>query len=133
MTRGMIIYVGNGKVLESIEFNGDMYPEGHGDKLMEMLREVDSELAFRKVVHDFNEQNHQYDEELICEKNDFFDEANKVDFNNGYFERFFSDWIFVVNCSDNPIFFTCKLGEIEEVILPVGKATRFDFGRAYEG
>ena len=133
MTRGTIIYVGNGKVLESTEFNGDMYPEGCGDGAMEMLRKVDGEDAFRKMVRDFNEKNHQYDEELIYEKKNFFDEENKVDFNNRYFERFFSDWIFVVNCSDKPISFICEKGEIQEVVLPVGKATRFNFGMAYEG
>lgn len=34
MTRGKMYYVMDGKVFESIEFNGDMYPgceNGHGD------------------------------------------------------------------------------------------------------
>ena len=38
MTRGKIIYIDrDGKVFSSVEFNGDMYPDGNADRILEMF------------------------------------------------------------------------------------------------
>ena len=40
MTRGKIIYLDSDqKAYSTIEFNGDMYPEGHGDEIIERFEE----------------------------------------------------------------------------------------------
>ncbi len=38
MTRGKIIYIDrDGKIFSSVEFNGDMYPNGNADRILEMF------------------------------------------------------------------------------------------------
>ena len=38
MTRGKIIYIDRvGKIFSSVEFNGDMYPDGNADRILEMF------------------------------------------------------------------------------------------------
>lgn len=64
MTRGKIVYIDKGSIVHSsCEFNGDMYPEGRGDQILEKFHEgyftdVDE---YRKYVERFNRRNFGYD------------------------------------------------------------------------
>lgn len=136
MTRGKFILLTDHQVYESIEFNGGMYPNGLGDKAFKMLKEIETENDFIKMINNFNTENYNYDGELIFDMsymNDnpkfpgFFDKPNFINFNNGYFERFFSDWIFIKNISNDDVKF--KDRNRNEDILKVRETIRLHYGR----
>ena len=110
-----------------------MYPAsdgGLGDEAMEVLRVVKSEREFRKAVKKFNEEHHNYDEKkLVYRKKNFFDSHNNVDFRNDYFGRFFSDWLFIKNGTQEEVFFKCcdERNPGLVAILP-DEIMRFKFG-----
>lgn len=57
MTRGKIIYLDSDqKAYSTIEFNGDMYPEGHGDEIIERFEEnyFTSFTVYENFVFRFN-------------------------------------------------------------------------------
>lgn len=131
--------------LETTEFNGDMYPDGFGDFFYEEITLVKNEEDFTDFVNKFNKENFKYEEDLIYKKEntEFFDAITKdeltIDFNNNYFERFFSDWIFFKNLSGFPIRFITRDGQdkaknaqssgnIVDVMVPNGASYRFNFG-----
>ena len=145
MTRGTLYYIGANKVMGSIEFNGDMYPDcdgGYGDEAMEALKGVKSAEEFKIAVDKFNEEHHDYQDygdEIVNIMEKFFDSDNYVDFNKDYYGRFFSDWVFIKNGTINEIFFKCRDDEeddkdkITDVVIKPGEVARFEFGRAYSG
>ena len=135
MTRGSAFLILKDKVLESVEFNGNMYPEGYGDDFLEGLKECQNEKDFKQFIYNFNQENFQYKEKLVYEVKieDFFDELKKgervIDFNNNYFERFFSDWVFFKNLSGIPIKFITSNEDIKrKIILNDKMSIRFNFG-----
>ena len=68
MTRGKIIYLDSDqKAYSTIEFNGDMYPEGHGDEIIERFEEnyFTSFTVYENFVFRFNKRNFGYPEKLI--------------------------------------------------------------------
>ena len=68
MTRGKIIYLDSDqKAYSTIEFNGDMYPEGHGDEILERFEEnyFTSFTVYENFVFRFNKRNFGYPEKLI--------------------------------------------------------------------
>lgn len=98
---------------------------------MNALSVVDSEESFDKAVRKFNNEHHQYQyDDFIRTKPDFFDSENFVNLDNEYFDRFFSDWIFIKNGSDEDIEF--KTRNNEYVIVKPNEVRRFNFGRTYE-
>jgi len=151
MTRGTLILITNEQVYNSIELNGDMYPEGLGDKTFNLLSDVTDLKTFKDVVLLIN-NNYSHEGRLIHKKvwfvetlthfgagGDMYDEMegmfesdNSIDFNNNYysFGRFFSDWIFIKNISDKDINF--KDREEEEYILSAGQTIRLNFGTLYK-
>lgn len=48
MTRGNFVVIFEDKILRSMQFNGDMYPEGsgHGKRVCELLGLADDEESF---------------------------------------------------------------------------------------
>lgn len=67
MTRGSAFLILKDKVLESVEFNGNMYPEGYGDDFLEGLKECQNEKDFKQFIYNFNQENFQYKEKLVYE------------------------------------------------------------------
>jgi hypothetical protein len=68
MTRGKIIFIDTeGKMYRTIEFNGDMYPEGNADEILERFEEgyFNSYKNFEYFVKRFNKRNYGYEEELV--------------------------------------------------------------------
>lgn len=139
MTRGTFFLITNEKVWRSIEFNGDMYPEGYGDEALKLITEVKTCKEFKIMVKKFNVEHHNYRDitRVVtpmpyrnCKKGDpgFFDGNNYVDFSNGYFDnfRFFSDWLFIKNNSSYDI--EAKQANGEMLSIPSNAAIRLNHG-----
>ena len=110
MTRGTFYLIGHHHYYRSCEFNGDMYPDGHGRLAKELLDRVETTQDFFKMVAYFNDTNHKYSDEYplvyVKDRNDL-----NTDFNDEYFEHWFSDWVFIKNISDSPLTFTYRPSE----------------------
>lgn len=130
MTRGTIILVGDDFVLSSIEFNGDMYLDnnGHGAKVVRELKNINNCIKFNEFIYEFNKNNHCYYDvksltyfmPLYYKKNrtsGFYDRKNYINFNNDYFGRFFSDYIFIKSIKTESINVLTRREEIDEVAL----------------
>lgn len=100
MTRGKFILICEDKVLESRNFNGDMYPSGYGEDAMKILCKITDENQFENMVAEFNSDHHQYDDRELVFVCDFFTGKYTVNFNISYSERFFSDYLFIKNISN---------------------------------
>ena len=104
MTRGQIaiIYKGyNAKtisVMTSIEFNGDMYPDGDGEDAIKLLTQVNDVANYQYIVGKFNNDHHHY---CDCDRLTFNTEKEEaqrmLDFSEGYFDKWFSDYVYLKN------------------------------------
>lgn len=133
MTRGSFLLITDDKMLLSIEFNGDMYPEGYGDEaLWELRNNVKNEEDFRKFVEKFNEEHHNYEDidEFVIELNrDFFIKDGTMNFNTfNYYETFFSDYLFIANVSNEDVEIVTRNDKPATIDLSYG-ALRLYFGK----
>lgn len=125
MTRGQIaIITPEGKILTSIEFNGDMYYSGYGQEVFEGLELVESIDEYKELVEDLNRENFGYKEELFYECPDSF-----LDMSDDYFGKWFSDYVYIKNLSDKTVIFTDA--EKQRVTLEPEATLAFYFGRFY--
>lgn len=126
MTRGKFAIIKDDGVYTSYEFNGDMYVRGngHGKDVAERLSKVNNEEDFVREVNDFNENEFGYDDEF--EKPYFIEK--KADFTHAtYFDKYFSDYVYLKNLTDETkeiISFEGEKLEIEPNQILV-----FSFGR----
>ena len=105
MTRGQIaIILPNNEVMTSIEFNGDMYLTGHGYDVIEILRGVENRADYQLAVAKFNKENHNYcDCDTLTYLFDGESAKAMLDFNKDYFDRWFSDYVYIKNLSKEPV------------------------------
>jgi len=106
MIRGTFILICQDCVMESLEFNGGMDPEQHGETALEMLSEVTDKASFKKMIIDFNESHHNYDDDQLWftyTRENYLDGVSFIDFNKDYGKRFFSDYLYIKNISDMPL------------------------------
>ena len=130
MTRWTIYLIINDKVLKTVEFNGDMYPDWHGDTVMKELTLVKDEHGFRDFVKKFNADNFWYEDELVYEiTRTEFDEYY-TDMRENYFENHCSGYIFFKNISDEEIQFITSDGIT--ISLCEQDQLRFNFGNLIE-
>ena len=133
MTRGTFYLILSDCFWRSVEFNGDMYPEGYGDRALSLLKKVRGHEAFGEMVTDFNRSAHAYPDEELFWRDDLSVLEPSLDLTNEYFKFWFSDWIFIKNLSGKPIVFTTYRDETESDTIPYvlqdGKSVRFYFGR----
>lgn len=112
MTRFQIVGIFEDKILAAGEFNGDGYFEdGHGEELCSMFPEVKTEEDYRKIVKDMNDQYFEYDCQLIFNltENPFIEDGVEYDIfdfytlrkRNLYFKYWFSDYLYIINLSDD--------------------------------
>lgn len=126
MTRGRIVVILNGEVmLVSTEFNGDMYYEGHGEDIINAFAEIEDEDQYREFVKQFNDDNFEYNERLVYKiSNEIYERY--LNMSVGYFDNWFSDYIYVKNLSDETVeFITNK--EYKYILKP-NKIGVFYFG-----
>ena len=134
MTRFQIVGIFEDKILTAGEFNGDGYFEdGHGEELCSVFPEVKTEEDYRKIVKDMNDQYFEYEEDLIFEVNnsedcDVFDFYKQHQLNL-YFKYWFSDYLYIINLSDDDEDIIDENG-IEITVKPGGWVT-INFGRLY--
>jgi hypothetical protein len=127
MTRGTFYLITDNLFYESIEFNGDMYPEGYGDRAFELLKQVKSPAEFKAMVQQFNKEAHNYPENQI----EFFERPlsflqGQKDMSKNYYDFWFSDWLFIKNISSNPITFT--LTDKSKYEVQPEETVRLNFG-----
>lgn len=119
MTRGQIVLFTEGKVLSSIEFNGDMYPPandgwvGYGQDVIDGLKMVGSVQEYEDFVRKFNADHHDYkdvkqfvyDALAIYNKdyNKNVTEECLLDMQDGYFDKWFSDYLYFKNIRDEEV------------------------------
>lgn len=133
-TRGTGFLLTENKVYETIEFNGNMYPEGYGDMFFKGIKNVNTEDEFKAFAEKFNEENFGYEGELVYEEenNRIYDVMGEkeliIDFNTNYFDIFFSDWVFFKNLTGLPVRFITRDEEKTEVVVNHGESVRFNFG-----
>ena len=68
MTRGKIIYIDrDGKIFSSVEFNGDMCPDGNADRILEMFGAglFANYSNYESFLIRFNNSHYGYEEELV--------------------------------------------------------------------
>lgn len=70
-TRGTAMIIDEEFVNFGPEFNGDMYPEGHGDNFIEKLSEVTNNTEFIIFNNRFNKYNFGYDKIMSCYQGKF--------------------------------------------------------------
>lgn len=130
MTRGKFVLITDKQVYISIEFNGDMYPDGHGVDAFRRLIRVNDVDEFMNEVSSFNNDNFQYREELVFMNSlEWFKQAK--DFRKDYFDMWFSDWLYIKNISSEPVEFITRSGaegKSEKRKVMQGEVVAFNFG-----
>jgi len=125
MTRGKFVLITEDQVYISIEFNGDMYPSGHGIEVMNRLKKVHTPDDFISEVTGFNKENFQYKDKLIYTESLAWFKKFK-DFRIDYFDHWFSDWLYFKNVSGKDWAFITRGGK--ERIVVDGEMAAFTFG-----
>lgn len=140
MTRGRAYLITTDKkILCSIEFNGNMYPEGSGRDFLNGLNKVDSEEAFERFIFEFNRDNHNYEDEQLVFTETGFDVdglSQAINWlkmtitmtNENYFKLFFSDWTFWKNISNETV--KIKTRDKKTITLKSGQAIAIRFGES---
>lgn len=146
MTRGTpyILYKKDGEIWigYSDEFNGDMYPGGAYESMVDALKEVTTYEDFGLCIHKFNKENHDYSDLGIHHKplKEYINSDDEtINFSNDYYEYWFSDYLFFLNLTgdnftfimkdekpmviNNDMIFTVNFGESEGVY--VASASRY--------
>lgn len=122
MTRGQIaIVTPEGRILTSVEFNGDMYYEGHGKDVFDDLECVDTAKEYEELVTRFNDENFAYDEELFYDMPQDF-----LNMRDDYFGKWFSDYVYIKNLSERPVVFIDAEGK--KIQLDTDTTAVFNFG-----
>lgn len=127
MTRGTLVLILNNAVIKSCEFNGDMYPTGHGKQVFDQLKMIFTIEEFNEFVKYFNDEHFQYEPEYAktyTESIEWFEKAK--DLRKAYFDNWFSDWLFVKNCSSKKVDFITDGDEV--VTLEPNEIYAFNFG-----
>ena len=111
MTRGKFFLFLKEQVYSSIEFNGDMYFEGHGENAAKGMQQVKDVVSLFDFAIRFNRDNFGYPENGLtyCLEQWSYDEM--LDMSKDYFKKYFSDYVFIKNMSGKPLTFIGKSGE----------------------
>lgn len=120
MTRFQIAIITSEGVKTSTEFNGDGYWEGYGQDVYEALKNITTEEEWRAYVTKFNSETFQYEEELHYDVPDTF-----FDMTTDYYGKWFSDYVYIKNISDESVEFITKSGVTE---LDENEIGVFNFG-----
>lgn len=132
MTRWTFYLILNDFLLNSIEFNGDMYPpEGewawYWDEALSLLSSVSTKEEFDEMIKKFNQEHHNYEDVEKFTYEIPVENLKKLwDFTKWYFDFWFSDWIFIKNASNKKHTFIMNDTK-QKVILGPGEVIRFNF------
>jgi len=120
----------------SDEFNGNMYPGGAYESMVDALKEVTTYEDFGLCIHKFNKDNHNYSNLGIYHtslKEYLNSDDETIDFSNDYYIHWFSDFLFFLNFTgdnytfimedrtpmeiSNAMIFTVNFGKSEAVYV----------------
>lgn len=105
MVRGKIVLITNKTTYTSIEFNGGMNWYWYGQEIVPALQNVNDYKEYARLVTEFNSNNFEYPEQLIYNLRTF--KARKrmrlFDMTTAYFQKWFSDYLYIKNISDCPL------------------------------
>lgn len=123
MTRGKIVLITDKQVLSSIEFNGGMYYDCFGKEIISNLNDIHTEKDFEWFVQNFNIENFEYNEELIYDaqyvevlkngqyETEYLPEEELFDFSVRYFDKWFSDYVYIKNLRRKSVDMTDSEGQ----------------------
>lgn len=124
MTRGQIAIITDNKIYTSNEFNGDMYmSNGLGRTVTNGLKRVKDIADYQYFVAKFNKEHHHYNdlEHIMYEQS-----QEALDFNSDYFDKWFSDYIYIKNIGTTPKTINASNGTYN---LAPNQIARLCFGR----
>lgn len=133
MTRGKIIVFHKDGIISSTEFNGDMYYECHGREVFENLQKISTIEEYEQFIEDFNTQNFGYSTEeygLTYNPLDYYTEEDLLDMRTGYFDKWFSDYLYFKNLRDENVVITDD-NSIKVIVAPNGIVS-LNFGKFNE-
>jgi hypothetical protein len=136
MTRGTAyLILPDNSTIESCEFNGDMYEGGNYESFVEHLKKTTDKdsftkemTAFDKDVFNYQDEDGDYFQMHKQKPNHYVGKDGVIDFNEKYFDRFFSDYLFWKNGSDSPVVFRIDKSKKEGILEP-NKILTVNFGR----
>jgi hypothetical protein len=123
MTRFQIAVIKDGVIYTSTEFNGDGYWSGYGHEVYAALQNVTNVEEWRKLVTEFNAETFQYNEKLHYEIEDEYEDY--LDLNENYFDKWFSDYIYIKNLDEDEVEFITENGK---TMLEPNDVGVFNFG-----
>lgn len=135
MTRGQIAIITDERIITSIEFNGDMYIEnGHGTDVLRKLCNVNDISTYERMVEKFNKTHHNYDADVLtytiaCKDSGL---QNIMNMSEGYFDKWFSDYIYIKNLTDNSFHwidrdgYPQKIQPSEIAVINIGRLIKTD-------
>lgn len=141
MTRGTAyILLPYNRTLASCEFDGDMYPGGNFELMVEFLSKVQTEQDFRESVAAFDRvaaygyqnmsdgyfQFYNIPVRRLHHSREHPDGNRRIDLRKKYIERFFSDYIFFLNKTGRIVNVTCAKVTVR---LRDGEIGTFYFGK----
>lgn len=102
MTRGRLVLITDDAIYSSVEFNGDMYWEGHGKDAYEGMEKVKNIKDYESFVEQFDKQKFGYAKEDGCDLIRVIagsDEKKKeyLNFKDEYLAKWFSDYLYIKN------------------------------------
>lgn len=111
MTRGQLAIIFNGyntkkiSLMTSIEFNGDMYlKNGHGEDAIKALKNSVDVATYQYEVAKFNKDHHHYNDcECLTYQSNGDKATEMLDFTQGYFNKWFSDYVYLKNLTQDII------------------------------
>lgn len=112
MTRGQIAIIYKGyyakdiSLMTSIEFNGDMYWDGHGKQVINLLKKVHDVANYQYVVAKFNNDNHHYND---CKSLTYKGNKEMLNFTKDYFKNWFSDYVYLKNITNESVEITTEI------------------------
>ncbi len=133
MTRGNLYCILDDMIMSSQQFNGDMYPSGHGETVIEAFEKITDLLEFVEFVAKFNSENHNYkDCELTYpeKREQYFIGKHIVMTDDNYFHNFGADWTFWKNLSSKKV--TIKTIENKNITIEPNGQVAINYGH-FEG
>ena len=131
MTRGTVYLISDKYIIETQEFNGDMYLDARGGEVLTLLENVYCLKTFKKEIIKFNKDNFDYNCQLFYPKElNYFMKNKTIEMTDeNYFKKFFSDWTFWKNISNKEMRFKTRDNVIlslkpkEQIAINFGKSS----------
>jgi len=136
MTRGSayVLYEKDGEtwIGYADEFNGNMYPGGYYEDMINTLIHVKTYEDFGLAMYEFNKEHFGYDhfKTFHCTLKDYIQSDNnkQIDFNIDYYKYWFSDYLFFINFTGKMFSFVVRTKEEKKVTCPSDTVMAFNFG-----